>query len=96
MNAHSDIEGRSDRLVELEIAQMRLFRVGLLLLAFFATAFSTLAWEQVRQLPISLDAAPIGASVLMGLFVIHGFRQAHSLSQLRALKGSESTEHQQP
>lgn len=63
---------------------MRLFRWGMLLLVYFAVAFSGLAWERVHDLGIGFDAAPLGASILVLLFVAYVFQQAQTLARFRS------------
>ena len=84
VNTDIDNQGSSSRLVRMEADHMRLFRWGMLLLVYFAVAFSGLAWERVHDLGIGFDAAPLGASILVLLFVAYVFQQARSLSHLRS------------
>ncbi len=83
MNTDIDNQHSSSRLVRMEADHMRLFRWGMLLLVYFAVAFSGLAWERVHDLGIGFDAAPLGASILVLLFVAYVFQQARSLSRFR-------------
>jgi hypothetical protein len=83
-------QGASNRLMQMEAAHMRFFRWGMLLLVYFAVAFAGLAWERIHDLGINFDAAPLGASLLVLLFVAYVFQDAHSLSQLRSSPVQES------
>lgn len=67
-----------------ETMHMKYFRWGMLLLVYFAVAFSGLAWERVQNIGISLDAVPFGASVLVCLFVVYALGHAQGLSRLRS------------
>jgi hypothetical protein len=91
VNADIDNQDSPNRLLRMEADHMRLFRWGMLLLVYFAVAFSGLAWERIHDLGIGFDAAPVGASILIVLFVAYVFQQAQSLSHLRS-----DGKHEQP
>jgi len=84
VNADIDNQDSPNRLLRMEADHMRLFRWGMLLLVYFAVAFSGLAWERIHDLGIGFDAAPVGASILVVLFVAYVFKQAQSLSHFRS------------
>jgi len=84
VNADIDNQDSPNRLLRMEADHMRLFRWGMLLLVYFAVAFSGLAWEGIHDLGIGFDAAPVGASILVVLFVAYVFQQAQSLSHFRS------------
>jgi len=84
VNADIDNQDSPNRLLRMEADHMRLFRWGMLLLVYFAVAFSGLAWERIHDLGIGFDAAPVGASILIVLFVAYVFQQAQSLSHFRS------------
>ena len=91
MNADVDNHDSPNRLLRMEADHMRLFRWGMLLLVYFAVAFSGLAWERIHDLGIGFDAAPVGASILVVLFVAYVFQQAQSLSHFRSDAKHEHT-----
>jgi hypothetical protein len=84
MDVKIDTQEQPTRLLGMETMHMKLFRWGMLLLVYFAIAFSGLAWERAQNIGISFDAVPLGASVLVCLFVLHAFRHAQGLSRLRS------------
>lgn len=83
MQVKNDTPEQPDQLLSMETMHLKFFRWGMLLLVYFAIAFSGLAWERVQDIGVSLDAVPLGASALVCLFVLQAFRHAQRLSRLR-------------
>jgi hypothetical protein len=86
------LEALNNRLLQQEAVHMRYFRWGMLLLVSLTVAFSILAWHNVQTIGINLDAVPVGASVLVCLFVACVMTQARELRHLRRslLQGAET------
>lgn len=55
------------------------------LLGALAVAFAATSWETIRNLPIRLEALPIGLLLLVFLFVAYAWRKTNEISELRGL-----------
>ncbi|HEU5451652.1 MAG TPA: PAS domain S-box protein [Terriglobales bacterium] len=72
-------------LLRLEREERRLWRVALQFLALLAVAFAASNWERLRNLPVRLEAIPVGAAVLAVLFAIYVEAKRRQIAELRGV-----------
>src|SRR5581483_10805647 len=78
-------EKLSERLVRLEREEGKLWRLSLLFLALLGTALAASSWEKFRNIPLHLEAVPLGAVIMAVLFAVYAAGKRHEVAELRGL-----------
>ncbi len=78
-------EATPSKLEQLERREAALRHSALLLLVLLAAALALTSWQQIRELPLRLEALPIGLVVLVVLFGAYVWSKSREISELRGL-----------
>ena len=80
-----DTPKRPDEAGLFEQEESKLWRWALGFLILLAVAVAALSWEQLRDLPYSLGALPLGLLVLVVLFAAYAYGRRREVSELKNL-----------
>jgi len=78
-------EPAPSKLQQLERKEVQLWRSALFLLILLAAALALMSWNRVRDLPLHLEALPIGLVILVVLFGVYVWSKSREIAELRGL-----------